>query len=76
MIIDYSSDGTIDSSLFYEFEYDNLGRKIKQIQDGEDQYFYNYLNDGLTVQITNPEGQLEQIHTYDSNKNLVEKETI
>jgi hypothetical protein len=72
--IDYQSDGTVNWTYSYEFEYDNLGRKIKQIWGGEDQYFYNYLNDGLTVQITDSEGLLDEIQTYDSNKNLVEKE--
>ena len=72
--IDYQSDGTVNWTYSYEFEYDNLGRKIKQIWGGEDQYFYNYLNDGLTVQITDSEGLLDEIQTYDSNKNLVEIE--
>ena len=71
---DFQSDGTVNWTYSYEFEYDNLGRKIKQIWGGEDQYFYNYLNDGLTVQITDSEGLLDEIQTYDSNKNLVEIE--
>jgi len=71
---DFQSDGTVNWTYSYEFEYDNLGRKIKQILGGEDQFFYNYLNNGLTVQITDSEGQLISIHTYDSNKNRVEIE--
>ena len=70
--IDTNNDGNINSSQIYEFEYDNLGRKTKQSVGGQDKYFYNYLNDGLTVQITNSEGLLHQIHTYNSNKNLIE----
>ena len=69
---DTNNDGNINSSLVYEFEYDNLGRKTKQIIEGEDQYFYNYLNYGLTVQITGSDGLLNLIQTYSSNKNLIE----
>ncbi|MDA9335820.1 hypothetical protein N9Q89_06700 [Flavobacteriaceae bacterium] len=71
---DNSNNGNINSSVVYEFEYDNLGRKTKQTVNGSDQYFYNYLNNGLTVQITDSDGQLNSIHTYDSNKNRVETE--
>jgi len=72
--IDASNDGTINNIYSYEFEYDNLGRKIAENRDGQFQKFYSYLNDGLTVQITSSEGQLQEIHTYDSNKNLIERE--
>ena len=73
---DTYSDGTVNFTYSYEFEYDNLGRKTKQIREGEDEYIYSYLNDGLTVQITNSEGQLDEIQSYDSNKNLVERESF
>lgn len=72
-----------DNVSEYEYEYDNNDRLIRKttlmtpgtsttpltVVSVEN---YNYLNNGLTVQVTNEEEQIIKIFNFDNNFNLIE----
>lgn len=62
-----------------EYEYDANGRLIKETyicppnsECPNAVKNYNYLNNGLTVQVTNIDGELIRLLNYDNNFNLIE----
>ena len=78
-IIDYTANGEIDSEIEYEYEYDSNDRLIKitkicPVDLDCSQYIenYNYLNNGLTIQVTNVDNELKRLENYDNNLNLID----